>query len=103
MVGKYRAQILLEPEQHAALVRLAENQGHSISEAARQVIQIGLAVLNNDVDMLWERRLGALESLGQIRESVQRRYGVYHGDLVAEARAERARQDELVLKPEPGE
>lgn len=39
-----------------------------------------------------ERSRTALERLGCIREAVGQAYGVYQGDLVAEARAERERE-----------
>lgn len=100
MAGKYRAQILLEPEQHTALVRLAQNQGRSISEVAREIIRIGLAIVEEDEGALWERRMRAFERLGKIREAARQRYGVYQGDLVAEVRAERERQNEQVWKQE---
>ena len=96
MSPKYRAQILLEPEQHEALYRLAQSQGRSISEVAREVIQLGLQYIEQDAEALWERRMSAFERLTQIREIVQARYGIYIGDLVAEARAERDQQNEIV-------
>jgi hypothetical protein len=97
MPQKYRAQILLEPEQHDTLQRISEREGQSVSEVARKVIRIGLEALEKDVQVVWDQRMFALERLSQIRESVQKDYGVYQGNLVAEARAERERQQGEVM------
>lgn len=35
----YRAQILLEPEQHAALVEIARRERRSLSDVVRQMLQ----------------------------------------------------------------
>jgi len=92
MTQKYRAQILLEPEQHRSLQEIARRKGQSISEVAREVIRLGLKVLETDTDALWQARLVALEKLNQIRGQIQEEHGIYQGDLIAEARAERQNQ-----------
>ena len=96
MSQKYRAQILLEVEQHQALLRIANNQGRSISDVAREAIDIGLRTWEQDTDALWEQRMAALDRLHQIREAVRQSYGNYTGDLVSEARKERDRQNDIV-------
>ena len=85
----YRAQILMEPGQHSALKRIAEREARSISDVARQVINLGLESLEKDHQARYERRGRALERLNQIREEAQSKYGVYHGDLIEEVRSER--------------
>jgi hypothetical protein len=92
MVQKYRAQILLEPEQHQMLRSIAKREKRSLSEVAREVIRIGLDARENQVDILWNKREEALNRLHHIREKVYQNYGIYEGDLIAEARAERESQ-----------
>jgi len=92
MAQKYRAQILLEPEQHEMLQEIARREGHSISEVARAVIRLGLKVIENDSDAVWYARREALKNLNLIRQQIQEEHGVYQGDIIAEARAERQSQ-----------
>ncbi|MFU8772818.1 MAG: hypothetical protein ACNA8H_10420 [Anaerolineales bacterium] len=92
MGQKYRAQILLEPEQHQSLKNIAKKENKSLSEVAREVIRIGLDARENQADILWSKREEALNRLNKIREEVYQKYGTYKGDLIAEVRAERERQ-----------
>lgn len=96
MNQKYRAQILLEPEQHQALKQIAKREGRSLSDVAREVIQIGLDIRQSDSEEIWKKRQQAMQELRQIREAVQQAYGTYEGDLIAEARASRDKQSEDV-------
>ncbi len=89
MAQKYRAQILLEPEQHKTLQEIAYSEGHSISEVAREVIRLGLDALETDSEKLWSKRMAALAELEKIRQEIQEEKGVYQGNLVHEARNER--------------
>jgi hypothetical protein len=43
-----------------------------------------------------QRAIDALERLIHLRESIEQRSGMYQGDLIAEARAERDRQMERI-------
>ena len=101
MAQKYRAQILLEPEQHVALQEIAQRQGQSISEVAREVIRLGLEALENDESLYWLRRMSAMEKLDQMRRSIQEVHGVYAGNLIEEARSERDRQLNDAMKWDP--
>ena len=84
---KYRAQILLEPEQHQALAELAQRENRSISDVVREILR---EWLESQEDLQrWEQRRIAVEHLTQIRERVEKEYGVYQGNLVEEVRAER--------------
>jgi hypothetical protein len=85
----HRSQILLEREQHKRLRQMAEREGRSISDVAREAIGIGLEALTGPAKARARRRTLALERLSAIREAARTRHGVYQGDLVAEARAER--------------
>jgi hypothetical protein len=100
MVQKYRAQILLEPEQHKTLQEIAHREGQSISEVAREVIRLGLQVLETDSEILWQKRMAALERLNQIRQKIQEDKGIYEGNLVDEARKDRQRQIDSSWKAE---
>ena len=84
---KYRAQILLEPEQHNALAEAARRENRSISELMREIVDQWLS--QQDEQQVWVQRMEALERLNQIRERIQQEYGIYQGDLIEEARADR--------------
>jgi hypothetical protein len=86
----HRAQILLYPEQHRALSEVAREEDRSISDVVRDILQQYLEERSLAARLLRERQ--ALYDLEQIRERIEGRYGVYQGDLVAEARAEREAQ-----------
>lgn len=94
----YRAQILLEPEQHRTLSELAEREGRSISELVRESVQAYLVERERETER--ERRMKALDSLTKLRERIQARYGVLDVDLVAEVREERDRDNERVWRGE---
>jgi hypothetical protein len=96
--NKYRAQILLEPEQHAALAELAGREDRSISDLVREIVDRWLS--QQDERRLWEQRMEALERLSQIRERIQAEYGVYQGDLLDEARGERDEDVDRVWRGE---
>ncbi len=85
----YRAQLLLQPSQHQRLREIAEREGKSISEVARLVIHRGLESMTEDEDALRSRQAAALGKLRAIRETVRDEYGVFEGNLVAEARQDR--------------
>jgi hypothetical protein len=82
----YRAQLLLERKQHYELRRRAEQEGRSISDVAREVIQIGLD--KACVDAGERQRL--LEQLNDMRAGFLKHHGVYSGEPVADARSARA-------------
>ena len=103
MSQKYRAQILLEPEQHQALQQIARLEGRSLSDVAREVIQAGLDARQSDSEEIWQKRNQAMQKLRQIREAVQKAYGIYDGNLIAEARAAREEQMREVWDQESGE
>jgi hypothetical protein len=95
---KYRAQILLEPEQHNALAEVARREKRSISELVREIVDRWLS--QQDEQHLWEKRMQALERLGQIRERIQQEYGSYKGDPIEEARSERDEDFDRVWRGE---
>lgn len=94
----YRAQILLEKEQHEVLAEMAEAQDRSISDLVREIIDDYLSQQEKE-DQL-ERELQALRRLREIREEARQRYGVYQGDLIHEVRDERDQDMERIWKGE---
>jgi predicted DNA-binding protein len=95
---KHRTQILLEPEQHAELVLIARQEKRSISDIVREIVSHHLQERARDDRK--QRAIDALEELTGLREKIEERYGVYQGDWIAEARAERDEQIEQVWSRE---
>ena len=94
----YRAQILLEPEQHDALAEMARQENRSISDVVREILREWLATRDRDAQR--QRELQALEELTRLRLKIQEQHGVYTGDLLAEVRAERDEDFERVWRGE---
>lgn len=97
MTTLYRAQVLLESEQHEALAAIAQQEERSVSDLLREIVREHLA----DREARKMDALQAVERLTRIRESVQARYGTCPRDLVAEVRAEREEELERVRQGEP--
>ena len=70
---KYRAQILLEPEQHKKLAEIATRAGRSVSDVVREAV--AEYVVTRTHEDQWERRLRALERIKQHREQMLRERG----------------------------
>src|SRR5438874_1242775 len=76
MVGKlHRTQILLEPEQHKELARIAEHEGRSVSDVVREIIRGELEKRSLSEEETLKRRLAALERIQQHKEEILRRRG----------------------------
>jgi hypothetical protein len=84
----YRAQLLLEPKQHYELRRRAEAEGRSISDVAREVIQLGL----DQSESSGETRQQLIARLSERRNEIYKTSGVYRGEPLAESRAARIAQ-----------
>ncbi len=82
----HRAQLLLEPEQHEALAEIAEQEGRSISDLVREIVRQHLAERDDETRKL--TALQAIEELTQMRTRLREQHGMYHGDPLAEVRAE---------------
>jgi predicted DNA-binding protein len=82
----YRAQILLESEQHQALAQIAEQEGRSISDLVREIVEQHLAEKRQQDQRA--TALQAVERLTQIRTRLQEERGMYQADPLAEVRAE---------------
>lgn len=93
----FRAQVLLEPKQHDALRELAEAERRSISDVVREMIDIGLASLEEQK----ARQRAALDRLAALRSEIARQHGVLSvqaADIISEVRAERERQLDEALE-----
>ena len=96
--NKYRAQILLEPEQHAALAEAARREERSISDLVREIVDQWLEGQDHEAQL--SRELRALEELTHLRLAIQEEHGIYTGDLLEEARAERDEDMDRVWRGE---
>jgi predicted DNA-binding protein len=84
---KYRAQILLEAEQHAILSELAEQRKESISGVVREIV--GEYIVRMEEDELKQRELNAVQGLQRLRHGLQQDHGILSEDWLDESRAER--------------
>ena len=90
----YRAQILLEPEQHRTLTAIAQREGRSISDLVREIVRQHLA--EREQADRQQAEMQAIQELTQIRKQLQEQHGVYKVDLLTEVRAEREQDVERV-------
>ena len=98
MTQLYRTQVLLEREQHESLQQLAAAAGRSMSEVIREAVAVYLV----DHSKEWRKRqaLDAIARLSELRQQLVEEYGIYEGDLLAEAREERDADMERVWRGE---
>lgn len=89
MGNLYRAQILIEKEQHQTLVKMAEKQGKSISHIVREILQRYLLEFERENQL--KQELNALEQLVFIRNQVQQQHGLLNESLLEEVREGRQR------------
>jgi len=89
-MAKYRAQILLEPEQHAVLARLADARGDSISGVVREIVGEYLQEVR-DEELEAHKRL-ALDGLTMLRKKIEGSHGTLAVDWLEEVREERSRE-----------
>jgi predicted DNA-binding protein len=92
-MAMHRTQLFLDEEQHRRLSRLAATRNRSISEIVRQYVERGLQEDDNDR----QERKAALRRIADGRRELERLYGVYQGDLIAEVREERERDRDRVV------
>ena len=93
MADLQQVQVLLERTQRRALTQIAKREGRSVSAVLRELVQRGLAQRANERQQ-WREALGQLRKIRQANQA----HGVYPGDLVAEARAERSNQVEALWR-----
>ena len=93
----YRAQLLLESEQHQALAEIAEREGRSISDLVREIVGLHLAERNQQAENL--SALRALERMIQIDEA--RSTGFLQSAPLAEVRADSEADARRMWRNEP--
>jgi Arc/MetJ-type ribon-helix-helix transcriptional regulator len=98
MTQLYRAQILLEQTQHDSLRELATAEGRSVSDVVREAVTEYL--VDHGKERQRQKALDALARLSELREELVAEYGIYEGDLLAEAREERDADMERVWRGE---
>ena len=81
-----RGQILLESEQHQALAQIAEQEGRTISDLVREIVEQHLAERCQQDQQA--TALQAVERLTQIRTRLQEERGMVQTDPLAGMRAE---------------
>jgi predicted DNA-binding protein len=98
MTQLYRTQVLLEREQHESLQQLAAAAGRSMSEVIREAVAVYLV----DHSKEWKRQqaLDAIARMSELRQQLVAEYGIFEGDLLAEAREERDADMERVWRGE---
>ncbi len=82
----HRAQLLLEAEQHQALMEIAEREGRSISDLVREIVRHHLDERSREAQIL--KALQAIDQMTQVRARLRERYGTYQGDPQDEVRGE---------------
>jgi len=88
-----RVQMLLEPEQDQILRKVASQQGKSVAEVTRHVIDLGIEALEKDDE--FNRRELALENAAALRRAMRARRGkMLDADVVADIRQMREERDE---------
>lgn len=86
---KYRAQILLEYEQHASLAEIARRQGRSISEVTREIV----AQYLTQMDETLRQKLDKIEQIKQHRAEMIARRGGRHLEVDITSWIETAREE----------
>jgi predicted DNA-binding protein len=66
----HRTQILLEPEQHQALGQIARQEGRSVSDVVRKIVQHALEQREEERQATIARRMDAMERIRQHREEI---------------------------------
>jgi len=66
----HRTQILLEPEQHQALGQIARQEGRSVSDVVRKLVQQALEQREEERQATIARRMDAMERIRQHREEI---------------------------------
>jgi hypothetical protein len=95
----YRAQLLLEREQHQALAEIAKEEGRSISEVVREALGPFLAERSKEARKRKAKQ--ALEELTALRKQIEAKRGVLPGDFIEQMREERDEELWRVMRGEP--
>lgn len=82
-----RVQMLLKPAQKKTLRQIAIRQGKSVAEVTRQAIDLGLAVMNQEDEIIKRQR--ALDAARQMRQSM----ALINVDVVSDLHTMRRERD----------
>ena len=85
---KEEISILLDPGQYSALAQIAQQENRSVSDVVSDIV--GVYLDKSVMDTKRHRAMQALENLTTLRKKIEACSGCYQGDLIAEARAQRA-------------
>lgn len=93
----HRTQILLEPEQHALLTQFAQNEGRSLSDIVREMLNAQIALRQREATALRQQRLETLQRIELHRQQILARRNnqplpLQTQDLLDALRAERDEQ-----------
>jgi predicted DNA-binding protein len=80
-MAKIRAHLLLEPEQHRLLAQIAEREGRSVSDLAREIVQEGIEQRQQLYAVEKRKRLQALDRARQVRLAILAAHGGQPLDL----------------------
>src|SRR5690242_4720946 len=95
----HRTQILLEPEQHQALLEIAQQEDRSISEIVRDLIRSELERREQDANRRRERHMAVIRRAHlRYQEAQRKRQGKpIEWDIVDEINRMRDERDEDIL------
>ncbi|MFH0916306.1 MAG: ribbon-helix-helix protein, CopG family [bacterium] len=79
-MGLYRAQILLETDQHLQLERRAQESGRSMSDLVREIVEEYLT--RESVGEAVRRSLAALDELTAMRRDTEREHGLLEASFL---------------------
>lgn len=92
----HRTQVLLEPQQHQELTRIAKEEDRSLSDLLREMVRRDLERRRTEEDAELRARLTALERALENRDAIERRRGgpidLDPAELIRQAREERDRE-----------
>ena len=66
----HRTQVLLEPQQHRELTRIAAEEDRSLSDLLREIIRLDLERRRSDQERLKQERREAIEQIRQMRREM---------------------------------
>jgi hypothetical protein len=101
----YRTQILLEPQQHETLHRIARCEGRSVSDLVREIVRKDLSQREEERQATIQRRLEALDRIEEFKQRILARRGGKPLDIdvvewINQAREEQDARNFSLLFPE---
>lgn len=98
----HRTQILLKPEQHEELAKIARREGRSVSDLIREMLNQQLQQRKSSYEETKKRRLAALERIRKHREEIiEENGGQYLNFDVIEALEQAREEQDVWLRVKP--